>query len=465
MRATSRDLPVASRFGPQPRHNPLVDESGDDATLPLPSGHVVQTHWPWRRLLLSGALFLQVVFIAAVVVQCRLAVHRGVGSKERQPFGSDSVQRHHDVELSAMMQAWEFWPPARLMGDEANEDVDWGKFKSNYTTIDLPEKIKNKVTLGASLFDPSAVEAGEGLGLCMIDVVQASTQLAAGGVEIAAATQACESHEIMASTGVCEAALAKSFSALLSVIAYITGAASVCAGSLDIQVDMQGTHCASMVAGFAASLTDIASTGVRMATACRTDLNSTDAQGLMPVRRRLEGQAAQPAAFTSMPLAMPGSVKYFPTARLPATRIPQTGSLPDVTPESQAIVSASCAVDVGAAMTYLARATMTLTAATRDCHKNTSGDHVGGSLCAVDIEGIIGSFSYVASYLFDAMSKCPGIREEGSLCGADISKLIGSIAGFGASSAGLYRTCSPDHWKKVTNHYKAEELGRQDMDR
>jgi hypothetical protein len=309
---------------------------------------------------------------------------------------------------------------------------------------------------------------------------------------------------------------------MLYVVSFLTGSAADCAGSLQMQIDQNGTECASSATGFAASLSKIASVGFRMGVTCRDDLTRQEAAGLLPTRRLAANASSEqydnftepgegtgsgdrgnssrggsngssvivtrilsepwsrgqeemgswPPEITPLRRATPlpdltASQGAAPVGVLPA---PATEANPGVitNPDDPEAIQAACALDVSSLMVYVTRATFAVMASVRDCtHRETEGHGegykaVGRSLCAVDIQGIIGSFAFVTSMFFDVFTKCPGppMRSEQALCAADISAMVTALAGAGASAGAIYTTCLPENWKTRTDRYKAWAMHR-----
>jgi len=104
---------------------------------------------------------------------------------------------------------------------------------------------------------------------------------------------------------------------------------------------------------------------------------------------------------------------------------------------------AECVFDVGQATFFLARAGMAVNAAVSDCHTDTlrATGRKGQARCSVDINGLIGSFSFVASMVSFAVAKCPILTNVNAICAAEVANLIAGLAGVAATGSSLKATC------------------------
>mmetsp|Transcript_134725 Transcript_134725/g.375498 ORF Transcript_134725/g.375498 Transcript_134725/m.375498 type:complete len:173 (-) Transcript_134725:34-552(-) len=111
-----------------------------------------------------------------------------------------------------------------------------------------------------------------------------------------------------------------------------------------------------------------------------------------------------------------------------------------------------CVLDVSQVVGSLVRAALAIQHAVKKCDprpERGGKDSEGANsdrrkrTCAVDIAGVIGSFSFVGAFLSFAVSHCPVEGNVQAECAGNVLQLSAALASFAAVGAAMPLTCNP----------------------
>mmetsp|Transcript_78556 Transcript_78556/g.168330 ORF Transcript_78556/g.168330 Transcript_78556/m.168330 type:complete len:354 (-) Transcript_78556:91-1152(-) len=273
----------------------------------------------------------------------------------------------------------------------------------------------------------------QNMALCVLDVSTATFFLGQAGLLINAGVKVCGKIDESTRNGdlvlaekekaACSATITYVIAAFSYVASFLAASASQCANTLDLP-----SYCAQDVSGFLASLALLAHAGSSLRDTCG-------------VHKQV--LTADEAAFAA------GTPINHDRRLQVAGSSPQNALLKGVAAGNAESISirqadiAECVFDVGQATLFLARAGAAVNAAVKDCstYQLRSTGRVGQAKCAVDINGVIGSFSFVASMISFAVSKCPILINTHALCAGEIINLIAGLAGVAATASGFKESC------------------------
>lgn len=258
---------------------------------------------------------------------------------------------------------------------------------------------------------------------CVIDVGQASFSLAQAGLMVRRATKVCKPLLISEDQkAMCSVAISGVLSYLAYTASFISGAASNCGPTLNIQA-----YCGADVGNFVASLALLAGSASGMTQTCSSNF---DFSKIFPGLRQWYGRRLAPIT-TTQSLEAKLNKAWLELQAAEAIKDDRSAEIAD------------CVFNAGQALFWLTRAVLTLEGAARDCAPrslHTDGT-TGQMLCSVDITGLIGSLSWVARAISLTVSECPVVNNQKALCAADSSGVIAAAAGMAASGSSFMLTC------------------------
>mmetsp|Transcript_81873 Transcript_81873/g.175412 ORF Transcript_81873/g.175412 Transcript_81873/m.175412 type:complete len:350 (-) Transcript_81873:45-1094(-) len=262
--------------------------------------------------------------------------------------------------------------------------------------------------------------------MCGVDVAQAMFALGRSGTAINAAVKVCtpmvygdpHGHDTSGRRrhnswhawsserqAECSAASSEIINALAEAASFLSAAASNCAEELNVKA-----YCSADVTGFIASLTQIAASGSIMHAVCGKGPGDGSAND-----RRLISEETE--------------------AKIEKVEKIQERQAQD----------AECALDVGQATLFLVRASMAINAAAEECQNTKIREEKDAkAICAVDINGVIGSFSYAGEFISFAVAHCPLATSANAECAAAAIQIIAALASFAAAGFSFRLTCGGD---------------------
>ncbi|CAE8639223.1 unnamed protein product [Polarella glacialis] len=306
--------------------------------------------------------------------------------------------------------------------------------------------------------DP-AEKGGFACAVCFVDVGQAYFSLGLAAVSIRDSVHLC--NKDWDPTGdisqlkwtednraQCTVAVANVVSFLGFVVAYVSAAASDCARTLNLN-----GYCSADVANLAADLATIVSGGADAKLSCRSKyawnrpkptleelLNTT-------IRDKKIDRAAHKHHRRLVEVArLPPSEAMFPhwaDRSLDVAEDYQKVKEWQQDVRSRRYELAACSFNIGNGVLYIMRALLSIVAASRSCPAPVIAKEgePGKMVCAVDVSGLIGSFSWAASSIAFAVTQCPIGQSLQAACAGDLTAAVASIAGIVTSGSSFAITC------------------------
>mmetsp|Transcript_95189 Transcript_95189/g.269421 ORF Transcript_95189/g.269421 Transcript_95189/m.269421 type:complete len:336 (+) Transcript_95189:100-1107(+) len=272
---------------------------------------------------------------------------------------------------------------------------------------------------------------------CVIDVVHASLMLGDAATAINSAVKGCHGEGSAGETRRQRATCATPVVAVIEFLSYtasfLAGASGQCARAMNmtsmftqlgfgevLATVAEQEKCARSITHLIAGLSQLSSAATALSTDCT---------------------AGGPPQFDfggRLRLLQEATPEHGDSARLPAL------GLPDAV-ESRKQSEAECAFDIGQTTLFLARAGGAINGAVHDCSDISlfQQDRAYRADCAVAISGVIASFSYAASTISFAVSKCPLVSDtnRNALCAGGVFKLISSLSAIATNGAAFQTTC------------------------
>jgi len=325
--------------------------------------------------------------------------------------------------------------------------------------------------------------------ICTLNIVQASGYLTRAGMQISAASRACEAsrHDAL-ETEVCVADAAGVFSSVSFVAAFLSSAASQCAPHRDLAAE-----CSAWVSFLVAVLSRVAVQASVVAASCKRQASvfiisaaeeegEEEEAGLLIDRRLAARRLAAPS---SVPPGPPGEasslgnstalaaaavaasaaapVNASVAASASAAAGPPTRGRRPVEPSKTQQV-ATCVLDVVQAASALSLMGANIEKARQNCEAQqrgswaapaTTGGIVNGSggkdgdddrdvVCAMNIGQVLYGLGSASTFIAAGVSHCTAGLNLEAMCTSGIVGLLATIGGVMAAASGIETTCVRD---------------------
>lgn len=311
------------------------------------------------------------------------------------------------------------------------------------------------------------------IALCVIDASQALFALGFAGNALRGATVDCQLPlETNSNITDCAVDVVGVMYQISYVASYLSAAASDCFIDIDLQA-----FCSADIMGVVAATGELTGSVAAMTQSCK--VNGT---AIIDNNRRLASAAPVPGA--RQPTRVRGTLpktqqdiqrgRGAPNAKsaigarrsfggdqssgggsTAAEKLRQQAAFVDW-PELQTAMAAradrqqsisDCFFNAGQASASLVRAGLSLEAAIQDCDAKELHEEpfFAKISCAVDITGLLGSFSDAASAISAAVSGCPVQGEDQAACSSNVITILGDVANLMDNGASLIITCGGLH--------------------